>query len=99
MFQTLNFAIKSVADLAFIDNKDSALKEKALIQLFKNLSGNMADCLKRWRDLNNIEKLKEKMSNSQKESLLKVLNGLLNTGKTAQIREAINKFRLNRRIV
>ncbi|MBL2503839.1 hypothetical protein ELJ47_30305, partial [Klebsiella pneumoniae] len=30
LFQTLNFAIKSVADLAFVDNKDSALKEKAL---------------------------------------------------------------------
>ncbi len=26
IFQTLNFAIKSVADLAFIDNKDTALK-------------------------------------------------------------------------
>jgi hypothetical protein len=29
---------------------------------------------------------------------LKVLANLLNNGKTAQIREAINKFRLNRRI-
>ena len=38
------------------------------------------------------------MSNQQKENVLKVLNGLLTTGKTAQIREAINKFRLNRRI-
>ena len=63
MFQTLNFAIKSVADLAFIDNKDSALKEKALIQLFKNLAGNMTDCFKRWRDINAIEKIKEKLSN------------------------------------
>jgi tRNA A37 threonylcarbamoyladenosine biosynthesis protein TsaE len=98
LFQTLNFAIKSVADLAFVDNKDSALKEKALIQLFKNLAGNMSDCFKRWRDINSIEKLRERMSNQQKESLLKVLNGLLTTGKTAQVREAINKFRLNRRI-
>ncbi len=86
MFQTLNFAIKSVADLAFIDNKDTVLKEKALIQLFKNLSGNMADTLKRWRDTNEIEKLREKMSNKEKESVLKILNGLLNSGKTAQIR-------------
>ena len=38
------------------------------------------------------------MSNQQKENLLKVLNGLLTTGKIAQVREAINKFRLNRRI-
>ena len=58
----------------------------------------MSDCFRRWRDINSIEKLRERMSNQQKESLLKVLNGLLTTGKTAQIREAINKFRLNRRI-
>ena len=86
MFQTLNFAIKSVADIAFVDNKDSALKEKALIQLFKNLAGNMSDSLRKWRDVNNIEKLRERMNNQQKENVLKVLNGLLTTGKTAQIR-------------
>jgi hypothetical protein len=45
----LNFAIKSVTDLAFGDNKDTAIKEKALIQLFKNMSSNMGDCLKKWR--------------------------------------------------
>ena len=98
VFASLNFAIKSVADIAFVDNKDTAIKEKALIQLFKNLSANVGDCFKRWRDVNNIEKLRERMSNQQKEGVLKVLANLLNNGKTAQIREAINKFRLNRRI-
>ena len=34
------------------------------------------------------------MSDQQKGSVLKVLANLLNNGKTAQIREAINKFRL-----
>ena len=58
IFQTLNFAIKSVADLAFIDNKDSQLKQKSLMKLFKNLSGNMSDSLKRWRDVNSIDKLR-----------------------------------------
>jgi len=58
VFSTLNFAIKSVSDIAFVDNKDTALKEKALIQLFKNMTSNMGDCLKRWRDVNNIEKLR-----------------------------------------
>jgi hypothetical protein len=95
----LNFAIKSVSDIAFVDNKDTAIKEKALIQLFKNMSSNMGDCFKRWRDVNNIEKLKERMGDEQKKALLKVLNNLLNNGKTAQIRDAINKFRLNRRII
>jgi predicted ATP-dependent endonuclease of OLD family len=94
----LNFAIKSVSDIAFVDNKDTQIKEKALIQLFKNLSANVGDCFKRWRELNTVEKLRERMSDQQKGSVLKVLANLLNNGKTAQIREAINKFRLNRRI-
>ena len=98
VFASLNFAIKSVSDIAFVDNKDTAIKEKALIQLFKNLSANVGDCFKRWRDVNNIEKLRERMSNQQKEGVLKVLANLLNNGKVAQVREAINKFRLNRRI-
>jgi aspartyl/asparaginyl beta-hydroxylase (cupin superfamily) len=69
----LNFAIKSVSDNAFVDNKDNLLKEKALIQLFKNLQSNLSDCFKRWRDVNNIEKIREKMSNQQKEAVLKML--------------------------
>ena len=49
MFSTLNYVIKSVCDNAFIENKETALKEKALMQLFKNLQGNMAESFKRWR--------------------------------------------------
>ena len=48
-FSTVNFAIKAVADNAFSDNKDSALKEKSLNQLFKNLSANVGDSFRRWR--------------------------------------------------
>ena len=98
LFSTINYAIKSVADCAFIDSKENALKEKALLQLFKNMQGNMGDCFKKWRDLNNIEKLKEKMSNAEKANILKVLENLLNNGKNAQVRDAISKFRTNRKI-
>jgi len=98
LFQTLNTVIKSVADVAFVDNKDSALKEKSLLTLFKNLSGNVSDTFKRWKEINQMEKIKERMNGEQKKNLLKILNGILTTGKTAQVREAINKFRLNRRI-
>ena len=49
LFQSLNFAIRSVSDIAFGNNKDNAIKEKALLQLFKNLSANVGDCFKRWR--------------------------------------------------
>ena len=98
LFTTLNFAIKSVADCALTDSKDNAIKEKALLQLFKNMNGNMADCFKKWRDLNSIEKLKESMNNQQKASILKVLENLLHNGKNAQVRDAVNKFKMNRKI-
>ena len=49
LFQTLFFAIKSTADMVFAENKESAFKEKALLQLFKNLSGNVSDTFRRWR--------------------------------------------------
>ncbi len=99
LLASLNFAIKSVSDMAFVDNKDTALKEKALIQLFKNMNNNVGDCFKRWRDVNNIEKLRERMSNQQKEGVLKVLDGLLKYSKLDMIREAIAKFRMNRKVV
>jgi len=54
VFASLNFAIRSVSDLAFGNNKDNAIKEKALLQLFKNLSANVGDCFKRWRDVNTV---------------------------------------------
>jgi hypothetical protein len=98
VFASLNFAIKSVSDIAFVDNKDTKIKEAALEQLFRNLSANVGDVLKRWRDVNNIEKIIERLDSNKKEAVLKVLANLLHNGKTAQIREAINKFRLNRRI-
>ena len=48
-FTSINFTIKSVADNAFLNSKDNELKEKALIQLFKNLNGNLGDTFRRWR--------------------------------------------------
>ena len=49
IFSNINFAIKSVADNAFLNSKDNEIKEKALIQLFKNLYGNLGDTFRRWR--------------------------------------------------
>ena len=98
MFASLNYVIKSVTDNAFIDSKETQLKEKALIQLFKNLSSNLSDTYKRWREINNVEKINEKLTGKQKEQMLKVLNQLLSSSKQHQVREAIQKFRLNRRV-
>ena len=94
----MNYVIKSVTDNAFIDSKETQLKEKALIQLFKNLSSNLSDTYKRWREINNVEKINEKLTGKQKEQMLKVLNQLLSSSKQHQVREAIQKFRLNRRV-
>ena len=72
VFASLNFAIKSVSDIAFVDNKDTQIKEKALIQLFKNLSANVGDCFEEDGELNTVEKLREKCRPT-KGSVLKVL--------------------------
>jgi hypothetical protein len=63
-----------------------------------NRSKHLNEWLKNVSDVERKKILRERISNAQKESVLKVLANLLNNGKTAQIREAINKFRLNRRI-
>ncbi len=99
VFASLNYVIKSVTDNAFIDSKENQLKEKALIQLFKNLSSNLSDTYRRWREINSIEKVRERLSNSQKEQMIKILDQLLHSSKQLQIREVIQKFRLNRRVI
>ena len=99
LLASLTYTIKSVTDNCLVDNKENSVKEKALLQLFKNLNHNVSDTFKRWRDVNNIEKLRERMTSQQKEAVLNVLNALLRQSKNQQIREAINKFRLNKKIV
>ena len=99
VFSSINFAIKSVADNAFSENKDLSIKERALTQLFKNLSSNVGETFKRWRDLNNIEKLRQTFDKSKKATLINILENLINNGKNGQIRNAISKFRTNRKIV
>jgi hypothetical protein len=99
VFASLNYVIKSVTDNAFIDSKENQLKEKALIQLFKNLSSNLSDTYRRWREINSIEKVRERLSNTQKEQMIKILDQLLHSSKQLQIREVIQKFRLNRRVI
>ena len=58
LLASLTFTIKSATDTCFLDTKENQLKEKALMNLFKNMNHNISDTFKRWRDINNIEKLK-----------------------------------------
>ena len=96
---SLTQTIKSATDSCFLDTKENQLKEKALIQLFKNMSSNVGDTFKRWRDVNAIEKLRERLTNKEKQSLLNVLNNLLHNSKRDKIAEVIRRFRTNRKIV
>ena len=46
---SLTSAIKSATDSSFLDSKENQVKEKALIQLFKNMNSNVESTFKRWR--------------------------------------------------
>jgi hypothetical protein len=89
--------------VAFHQGSETIVKEKALIQLFKNMNNNVGDCFKRWRDVNSIERIRERLEeqidHKTKENVLKVLDGLLRHSKQDAIREAISKFKINRKIV
>ena len=49
--------------------------------------------------MNKIEKLKERIGLEQRGNILKMLENLLHNGRNAQIRDVINKFRTNRKII
>ena len=99
VFSSLNFIIKSVADNALGNHKDSQIKTDALNKLFANVHIGLRDSLKRWREYNQMRKLIDRMDQTKKEMCLKVLTNILYQGKEGKIREAINKFRQNRKIV
>ena len=96
---SLTQTIKSATDSCFLDTKENQIKEKALIQLFKNMSSNVGETFKRWRDVNAIEKLRSRLSDKEKQSVLNVLNNLLHNSKRDKIAEVIRRFRSNRKIV
>ena len=72
-FSLLNFTIKTISDNAFLENRENFLKEQALLRLFRNMQQNMGDCFKRWRDVNNFEKINALMNDKQKMALLQML--------------------------
>ena len=94
----MNFTIRSITDNAFGDNKESQLKEKALLQLFNNMNVGLSDSFKIWREVSAIEDLKNKLNDQEKKTLLKLLEDLLNNDKINRLREIVNKFRLNQKV-
>ena len=66
VFNTINLLIKSVTDNAFADNKSNKIKIDAINTIFFNMSLGLGDSLKRWREVNQIEKMREKMNNKQR---------------------------------
>ena len=63
------------------------------------MNSNVESTFKRWREVNSIEKLREKLTNKEKEAVLNVLNNLLNSSKRDKIAEVIRRFRENRKII
>ena len=94
----MNFTIKSITDNAFGDNKESQLKEKALLQLFNNMNVGLSDSFRIWREVASIEGLINKINNKERANLLKLLESLLSNDKVNRLREIVNKFRLNQRV-
>ena len=99
VFNSLNYVIKSITDNAFGNHKDSQIKINALNQLFANMNTGLRDSLRRWREYNQMRILIGRINENKKEMCIKLLTGLLYQGKQGQIRQAIDKFRVNRKIV
>ncbi len=57
------------------------MKEEALWKIFANMHFNIENIFRRWRQLNKIEKLREKMDDKKKEMCINLLLGVLNNGK------------------
>ena len=98
-FATLNYTIKSIANNVFLDNKDAEIKKQSLIQMFKNMHMNVEDSFKKWRENNAIINMNERFTNTQKAGLLTMLENLLGNDRNTKLREAVNKFRLNKNII
>ena len=62
VFNTINQAIKSVADSALRSNKNEIIMTDAIKKIFNNFNMNIGETLKRWRNVNNIERLRSKIS-------------------------------------
>ena len=73
--------------------------EHAIKLMFGNMSSNVGDTFKKWRNINAIEGLKQTISSEKKKAVIKVINELLSNSKSVKIRETIMKFRHNKRIV
>lgn len=74
MFDSLNYVITSFTDNAFINSKENTLKEKALIQFFKNSSSNFSGSYKKMKRNQQHDKIRERLSISKKEQILKVFD-------------------------
>ena len=69
------------------------------MQLFRNLSANLTSSFKLWRNINQIEKMREKMGMNERGAAIRALETLVHGGINTQIRNAIAKFRQNRKTV
>ena len=66
VFDTINLAIKSVSDNAFANNKENQIKIDALNKIFLNMTLGLGGTLKKWREVNQLEKIVSLMSKQKR---------------------------------
>ncbi len=86
VFERMNFVIKSVTDNVLENSHSNQVKIDAFNKIFLQMNLSLNDSLKRWREINRIEKLKDRMNEKQREMCIKVLTNLLNNGNKNKIR-------------
>ena len=95
----INLAIKSVADNAFADSKETKLKEKAILKIMGAFKEGLDGSFNKWRELSRIHNLRKTITQEQKKYMLKLMDNLIHQNKNQQLRDIITKFKMNSRII
>ena len=75
------------------------MKGEVLRQLIRNLNSNVSSTFKQWRNINQIEKIRERMGMNERGAAIKALEAVIYGGINTQIRKVIAQFRQNRKTV
>ena len=62
IFASINLAIKSVSDAAFLNNKNNQIMEDAIRLIFDNANFGLANSFRRWREANQSLKYKDRIN-------------------------------------
>ncbi len=81
VFFHLNNIVKSNANPAFFEDKDTKKKMNIVDRFYKVWGNNRATFFRRWREVNGEARMKESLTDQQKEKLLMLLEKMLGSNK------------------